>query len=277
MGEAVWKYFHNTSGSTIKEICGHTDVKSSPINSEFIDKSVWYTKSALDRFVENELNLQLVDYGSDMSENALYKAVAAEIRSLRCKELIVDLRRTKKKNKGVGIWRINGMTSIVPILAARDMRKEDYSSRGQLHEVFAREKQNIFREKLMREYNKKCIFCKFDLENYMIGAHIVPYSKMQKEDPTNVMNPSNGLLLCRMCDYAFELCDIILQDDLGVELSYTIQDSSNDTVKKWRESIVPEIQIKNNARYPPDTRYIQWKRELCKIKLKNAKQSITNS
>ena len=116
---------------------------------------------------------------------------------------------------------------------------------------------------IVSEYNR-CTLCGFSLERYMIGAHIVPYSVMRIEDSDNAMNPRNGLLLCRICDVAFERCDIRVGPDLGVEVSDVLVDNRNRAVRKWIDSIVPQITVKKSAVYPPDPHYLKWKMRLCR-------------
>ena len=96
----------------------------------------------------------------------------------------------------------------------------------------------------------------------MIGAHIVPYFEMRRRDADNSMNPVNGLLLCKLCDVAFERGSITVEEDLGIVISEYLQEQNNPAIKSWIDFIHPEIRLKKNAKYPPDPRYLKWKRKL---------------
>ncbi len=260
LGEVVWKYLQG-GGSSIGEIYGNIDVKVNDINSDFINQPVWHTKSRLDRFVEHELNLDLKEYGDDKSRNPLYKAIANEIRHLRNKKLIVDLRRTEKRRAGIGIWRLADSIQAAKIMASRDMKNEDFGSHGHMGSIYVREKQNVFRNMLLQQY-KSCLFCGFDLDMWMIGAHIVPFHTMRKEDPHNSMNPANGLLLCKMCDVAFEYGHIMVERDYRITITDYLLKQHRPAIKSWLDNIMPEMCISEYVEYKPSTKYLKWKKEI---------------
>ena len=265
LGEIVWKYLHN-EGGTIEEIHGSIDVNANKINSDFINRPVWHSKSRLDRFVEKELNLDLRDYGDDKSRNPLYKAVANEIRHLRRNKLIVDLRRTEKRRAGVGTWRLADSTQAAKIIASRDMKNEDFGSHGHMGSIYVREKQNEFRNILLRQYGR-CLFCGFDLDMWMIGAHIVPFHTMRKEDPYNSMNPTNGLLLCKMFDVAFEHGHIMVERDYRITITDYLLKQPRPAIKSWLDNIMPEMCIGEDAVYKPSTKYLEWKKEIVRTRI----------
>ena len=80
------------------------------------------------------------------------------------------------------------------------------------------------------------------------------------------MNPSNGLLLCRFCDKAFEIGDIMVEKDFGIEVSENLYKQTNKTVQKWISSIQPEIRFRPSTKHRPDPRYLKWKKDLLTAK-----------
>ena len=78
----------------------------------------------------------------------------------------------------------------------------DFSAQGSKSTVYVRAKQGKFKEILLQEYNSQCAFCEFNELEYLVGAHIIPFSIMRKDDPQNAMNPANGILLCKFCKSA---------------------------------------------------------------------------
>ena len=264
----VWEGL-NDIGKTIPQIekqKGKT-ISGKSAHKKSMAKPIWHTKSDLDEYVTRGLGLRLEDYGSDLGKNPLYKAIANEVGKLRRAGILIDWRRDKTRNTGMGLWRLDKTKLDVFVYrrANQEIKNENFHSTGRISTVFARQKQNAFRDRLFVEYGQ-CAFCKFKLPDYMIGAHIVPYSVMSKEDAANAMNPANGLLLCRFCDVAFEKGSIRLESDLGIIISDYLTEKRNSIVKSWLESIPAQMLIKQDAKYPPDPKYLKWKKRLLDMK-----------
>lgn len=264
--EHVWEYLNNI-GQSIPAIETRHGKKYGGASDQlnFRASSIWHNKTDLDVYVAKKLGLNLDAYGQK-SENKLYKATANAIRDLRRRNILIDWGHTGKSHSGVGMWRLD-KTKLDKFVAntAKDEIKAprpNFHAHGDARTVYVRTKQNMFKKALLSEYCR-CALCGFGLEKYMIGAHIYPYSKMRDREPKNAMNPSNGLLLCRMCDVAFEWCNITVEPDLGVEVSDALADDRNETMRKWIGSIVPQIKVRKNAKYPPNPKYLRWKRDLC--------------
>ncbi len=262
--EFVWEGL-NRIGRPITQI--ESDQKRTiagdPIHSKFKDRPIWHTKAELDRFVADGLCLKFDDYGKNKSENALYKEIANEVGRLRRAKILVDWRHLDKKNTGMGVWHLD-KTKLEQYAAnrfRREIKNKNFHSKGEMCVVFVRQKQNAFREELFREYGK-CVLCGFKIPEYMIGAHIVPYAVMRVKDASNSMNPSNGLLLCRFCDVAFERGSITIEEDYGIEVSDHLRDQGSSIVKSWLKPIPSELYIRPNAKYPPNPAYLKWKMKL---------------
>ena len=276
----VWEGL-NQIGRPISQI--KTDGKKGMLgdytNQELKEKPIWHNKSNLDEFVARSLGLNLDDYGKDKGKNKLYKAIANEVGRLRRKGIIIDWRRIPAKDTGMGVWRLDKteLNAFVYKHTKKEIKNNNYHCSGSPSMIFVRQKQNAFRSALLCEYNK-CVFCGFRLEEYLIGAHIVPYFEMRRKDADNSMNPVNGLLLCKLCDVAFELGSITVEEDLGIVISEYLQEQNNPAIKSWIDFIHPEIHLKKNAKYPPDPRYLKWKRKLL-VNSNNEllKDSIINS
>ena len=130
--------------------------------------------------------------------------------------------------------------------------------------VHVRKKQDKFKNALLQEYDDRCVFCGLDIVEYLTGAHIVPYSIMCKEDPQNAMNPSDGILLCRLCDIAFEKGDICLQENYEITINHQLKESKNPAISVWLSNINKKIPIRTKAKFVPDVKYIRRKLELVK-------------
>lgn len=160
--------------------------------------------------------------------------------------------------------------TIVPKLAhsyaKEQMARNDFSAGGSETTVFVREKQNVFRDMLLQEYDKKCAFCDFGIVEYLTAAHIVPFNIMRKEDEQNAMNPSDGLLLCKLCDIAFESGDIKVTESYGIIPSRMLKEQAheNQSVNSWLSRLKDKIHVKNDSRYAPDKKYLKRKIQLIK-------------
>ncbi len=261
----VWEGL-NQIGRPISQIKtdGKKGMKGDYTNQEFKEKPIWHNKSNLDEFVARSLDLNLDDYGKDKGKNKLYKAIANEVGRLRRKGIIIDWRHISSKDTGMGVWRLDKtkLNTFVYKHTKKEIKNNNYHCSGSLSMIFVRQKQNAFRSELLYEYNNKCVFCGFRLPEYLIGAHIVPYFEMKRKDADNSMNPVNGLLLCKLCDVAFERGSITVEEDLGIVISEYLQEQNNPAIKSWINFIHPEIHLKKNARYPPDPRYLKWKKKI---------------
>lgn len=255
----------NTLGKTISQIESEKQrsLKTNLDHKVSKDAPIWHTKSEIDRYVEVTMNLRLVDYGSDMSSNRLYKAIAQEIGSLRRKGILIDWNHIKTRNTGMGVWRLD-KTKLERHMynkAKLEMKEKNFRSEGFERMVFVRQKQNVFRETLLKDYTK-CALCMFKIREYLIGAHIVPYSVMRVEEPDNAMNPSNGLLLCRFCDVAFERGSIRVSQNFDISIIDTLRDNNSPMISSWLESIPSELCVEKEICHPPHPKYLEWKSRL---------------
>ncbi len=149
-------------------------------------------------------------------------------------------------------------------LVEHEVKKGDYSSRGEKTTTLGRQKMKFFRDELLKEYGNKCAICNLGIENYLIAAHIVKFSEMQKTDPDNAMNPSDGILLCRLCDIAFENGDIRLNTDFSIEVSNNLINKSHhdNSLKSWLSQLKKQINPTGNSGHPPGFKFIKEKLKL---------------
>lgn len=87
----------------------------------------------------------------------------------------------------------------------------------------ARIGQNFFRRSVLSAYNYKCCITGLAVPRLLVASHIVPW----RSDPTNRLNPRNGLSLSMLHDKAFDLGIITLNDDMTIRVSDR-QVSKND-------------------------------------------------
>ncbi len=258
--EIVWDAL-NQFGRTIPDIrneSGHTYQSNNPEHKNTMNDPIWHTKSEIDAYVERALNIKMSDYGQGTRNNALYNEIVKSIGRLRKAGVLIDWQ--KEKNAGAGIWYIDKIkfSQFVSQTATTQIANGDFYCSGIPHTISVREKQQAFKTELLNEY-QICILCKFRLADYLIGAHIVPYHIMRAEEPSNSMNPTNGLLLCRLCDTAFENGAIKVGGDYYIDVSEDLKSRDDPMINAWLKPIRKKLEIKKNAKYPPDKRFLEWK------------------
>tara|TARA_B100001123_G_C15112865_1_gene948172 strand:- start:25 stop:987 length:963 start_codon:yes stop_codon:yes gene_type:complete len=141
----------------------------------------------------------------------------------------------------------------------KQYEKNNYSSSGSKRTIMGRMNTKYFKEQLQIQYDGKCATCGFGLIKYLRGAHIVPFSEMQKWDPKNSMNPSNGLLLCSTCDIAFEIGDLRITPNFKVKKSKKLQENENQVVNDWLKNVKDELSIKKSSMFPPNEKFLKKK------------------
>lgn len=153
----VWECL-NEIGRTIPDIqnAEKKKIKGSDDSLKYQNSSIWHTKSDLDRRVARRLGIDMELYGSDTHKNPFYNATVAEISNLRKKGVLLDWARTRTRDLGVGIWRLDEykLEELAYEQAKNEIEQDDFSSEGDLRTVYARQKQNVFRNYLLEDYQK---------------------------------------------------------------------------------------------------------------------------
>ena len=261
--EIVWEAL-NQYGRTIHEIRDEDKayVSDNPEHDDVVNSPIWHTKSEVDRYVERTLGVRLSDYGPKTRNNALYNEIVKSIGRLRRSGVLIDWQKVEK-NYGAGVWRLDKtkFERFVRQTTKNQITGGDFYCSGMYHWIHVRQKQQAFREELLGEY-QMCVLCGFRLADYLIGAHIVPYNIMRVKEPANSMNPVNGLLLCRLCDTAFEKGTIMVGTDYYIDVSDDLTSRDENMINAWLEHIPKKLDIEKNAKYPPDQRFLEWKTDL---------------
>lgn len=260
----VWEGL-NSIGRTMPSIqdMENRHVRGSDSNREHGDKPIWHTKSEIDILVADRLGIDVGLFGPNKSKNPFYKAVVNEISRLRKRHVLIDWDTAGDKKLGVGIWRLDKtkLDEVVYGQVKYEMDRGDFYSAAEPRTVYVRQKQQVFRSFLLKDY-QKCALCGFHIPAYMIGAHIVPYRIMRINDPGNAMNPTNGMLLCRLCDTAFENGAIKVDQNLGIDISELLKESTGRAVRSWIGNIPTEMELRKGMIYPPDPKYLEKKTDL---------------
>jgi HNH endonuclease len=125
-----------------------------------------------------------------------------------------------------------------------------------------------FRQAIIEAYNCKCAVCGMKIHSpdtllwEVEAAHIVPHSSNGKDDILN------GLALCRLHHWAFDVGWFTLQDNFKILASNQIQNLSVDFGKMWSYDFIGGLAEKNlkislpeRHEIYPHQNAIQWHRE----------------
>ena len=260
--EFVWEAL-DRPGRTIGDIEAEDGIGTGPGNQRMRDDPVWHSEREVISHVSRTMGWDITDYGADMSRNPAYMAIARVIGDLRRNGVLVDLAGRGRGAMGRGVWRLSDNDATVGRSAARQARKEmlgrNFYCAGRESLVYVREKQGEFRRILMKEYDEKCAICGFGIPGrgeFLVGAHIVPYSDMRRSDPGNSMNPSNGLLLCRLCDAAFERHRILVYGDYARKVDRAALSHGHPVARSWIRSIRTRLRVPRAPEFMPNPVYL---------------------
>jgi len=255
--DIVWDAL-NRQGSTISEI-GKSPSGGLPEQKDEADSSIWHSKKEIDEYVEQHTKLNMTDYKSGKNRNELYKAVATEISILRDEGYIQDWGKRESRH---GVWKLNAkkLERYTVNDAKREIKDGNFHASLAKSTTYVRIKQAEFRRILVSQY-KKCLFCGFSLEKYVVAAHIVPYNIMRRTHPEEAMSPVDGLLLCRLCDTAFEHGSVMLEPDYEITVASELEKAESQSVKSWVGNIERRLEI-GDVQYVPSKKYIKEKNNL---------------
>ena len=264
--DLVWQGLKQP-GSAISDL-GQALTQGSKDQQRFRDSNVWHSKPQIDKYVEQHSNLRFSDYKPGKSRNELYKAIATEISLLRQNGYIKDWSASNIRD---GVWRLNGakLATYTEMKAKQEMRNKNFHANLAKTTIYVRTKQMEFRKILLNQY-QQCLFCGFALERYVVASHIVPYYVMRTQHPNDAMNPIDGLLLCKLCDIAFEDGSIILEPDYEISIESELQNVENKTIRSWLGNISKKIEIGSGIEYRPSPSYLEEKKLLVRSKSRTA-------
>jgi putative restriction endonuclease len=125
--------------------------------------------------------------------------------------------------------------------------KNDYAIENRKIEIKARQKQSLFRKRVLTNFSKRCCLSGIGETNLLIASHIVPWA----EGKNSRLDPRNGLCLFVLYDGLFDNGYFSLSDDLAVIVTPKI-----DKLSPQLQQILREIEGRKIS-----------KQKACKIRL----------
>jgi putative restriction endonuclease len=133
----------------------------------------------------------------------------------------------------------------------------DYSGQDKEIKTKARIGQSFFRRSVLSAYSYKCCISGLTIPELLVASHIVPW----RSDPSNRLNPRNGLSLSMLHDKAFDLGIITIKDDMTLLVS-NIQNSTSDYFFQTAIKNYENRPIASPEKFAPNREFLSYHREI---------------
>lgn len=150
----------------------------------------------------------------------------------------------------------------IPILPDQDLNLSvsedftDYAIENRILEIKARQKQSLFRKRVLENFQNQCCLSTVREENLLIASHIIPWADRIETR----LDPSNGLCLSYIYDKLFDDGYFSFNDQLKVIVS-----NQAGTLSKDIQNILEPIEnfkIREPQNYPISLDYIKYHRQM---------------
>ncbi|KKB80537.1 hypothetical protein VW35_03990 [Devosia soli] len=116
--------------------------------------------------------------------------------------------------------------------------------------------QRAFSKKIRENYSNQCAITGISTTEFLVAAHIVPWSQDQKIR----LDPSNGICLSLLMDQAFESGYILIEDDLTIAVDWE-KVGKDDSLRSQLEAC-DGGKLSLPKQHPPKPDYLRRRREL---------------
>lgn len=138
--------------------------------------------------------------------------------------------------------------------ATQEMQKGNYSAEDREGKSKLRSKQQVFSNKVKANYGSKCAFCSLTTKHFLVGSHIIPWSKKKETR----LDPSNGLCLCSFHDKAFDKGFLTINDNYKIIVTKRV---IHDSVLNALLIILNNNSIILPKQSRPNKEYLRYHRE----------------
>lgn len=129
---------------------------------------------------------------------------------------------------------------------------ENLEGKTKLREVKTRINQNVFRDIVLANFNRKCAITGFNNPDFLIASHILPWSK----DKENRLNPQNGLLLNSLHDRAFENGYLGINEKYKILICSDFKNSKDEFIQNYF-NVYHKKELNRPERFLPDIRFLE--------------------
>jgi len=123
-----------------------------------------------------------------------------------------------------------------------------------LREVRTRVNQDVFREMVLANYDRKCAITGIDIAPLLRASHIIPWSKNEKER----LNPENGICFSALYDCAYDKGYIGISKKFEIVLSSEIKKRSKQEYYSKHFAEIESIKIQMPKKYFPQKEFLEY-------------------
>lgn len=131
---------------------------------------------------------------------------------------------------------------------------ENLKGENKVREVKTRVNQNVFRQIVLANYNKKCAITGIDIPDLLLASHIIPWSRNEEER----LNPENGICLSALYDRAYDKGLIGITEKYQIILSSEIKAKENKEFYPFTFGNLNVITLQLPQKYLPKKEFLQF-------------------
>lgn len=129
--------------------------------------------------------------------------------------------------------------------------------------VKVRINQNFFRSMILANYRSRCAICSLPETRLLIAAHIIPWAA----NPSQRMNPKNGICMCVLHEKAFDTGLITINNNYVIMLSNKIKKLTSEPAVQRGFIIYEGHKLNAPDKFEPEKRFVKYHRDNVFIKL----------
>jgi putative restriction endonuclease len=131
---------------------------------------------------------------------------------------------------------------------------ENLKGETKVREVKTRVNQNVFRQIVLANYNRKCAITGIDILDLLVASHIIPWSQNEEER----LNPENGICLSALYDRAYDKGLIGITEKYQIILSSEIKKKENTKFYSHTFGNVNMITLQLPQKYLPKKEFLRF-------------------
>jgi len=131
---------------------------------------------------------------------------------------------------------------------------ENLKGETKIREVKTRVNQNIFRQIVLANYNRKCAITGIDLPDLLVASHIIPWSQNEPER----LNPENGICLSALYDRAYDKGLIGISEKYQIILSSELKTREKKAFYQSTFGNLNGLRLQLPQKYLPKKEFLQF-------------------
>jgi putative restriction endonuclease len=131
---------------------------------------------------------------------------------------------------------------------------ENLKGETKIREIKTRVNQNIFRQIVLANYDKKCAISGIDVPDLLVASHIIPWSQNEVER----LNPENGICLSALYDRAYDKGLIGINEKFQIVISKELRSNEKKEYYPSFFAYLKGISLHLPKKYLPKKEFLQF-------------------